>query len=151
MMVSSILMPLEKIMAEGATNLWQCKVTNERRFSTAPDRQKSLPTKSTLVETGHRRQQITKAQRLRNIIPITPSEGSRLQNTIVFPTLSRATLRDLVVACRADRTNRPVRRIDEFAIYGFSVETGTGDTVIFTLSKDSSMFCRRRHQSVCAS
>ena len=32
--LSGIILPLEKILAEGALNLWQCKQTQERRVTT---------------------------------------------------------------------------------------------------------------------
>ena len=119
--ISSILQPLEKILAEGAQNLWQCKVIQERKVP-QPDKQISI---STVAKTNSRidildvkRTDVLKAKRHNPPIVITPSTGSQLIMSIVFPTRTKSSIRALEVASRADRTSKTILVIDGHHIYG---------------------------------
>ena len=91
--LSTILLPLEKILAEGALNLWQCKVLQERKLptdtTTRPKERgdkNSHTIKSAALEDDH--MQMPKAKRHRQVTTSVPNTGSSLRPVLVFPTLS---------------------------------------------------------------
>ena len=121
--LASIVLPLEKILAEGALNLWQCKVMQERKL---PVSVKSRPNSNVKQSDGVLRisptdnvatpTALVKRSRLR--IDVAQSSGTHLRPTLGFPELSAKVLRDIEVANRADRSTKTVLRLDEYHLYG---------------------------------
>ena len=128
--LSTIILPLERILAEGALNMWQYKVVEERKRP----RQESIPIKlSGSAPTRHSEGQkeqgksrknnsqgytISRAKRLEISQPILPSTRSSLAATIAFPTLSLIYQKEIKGLCMPNKNSKSIRQIHDIIIYG---------------------------------
>ena len=116
--ISAILLPLERTLAEGALNLWQCKVVQERKLPHAsPDihRVQVRGKQSSSILSTHIP---SRATRLKRSIPLRPSRDTDLSLTLVFPDLSASQMRRITAACKADRSSQSILKVGDIHVYG---------------------------------
>ena len=126
--ISSILLPLEKILAEGALNMWQCKMAQERRMPTRPadirgisrllsqtsGDETPIPLPSHNPATHH----IPKSRRIRDTIPITTTTSNNFITKLVLPVMTTKMADKFTRVTLTHRLSAVVNTIAGYSLHG---------------------------------
>jgi len=128
--LTNIILPIERILAEGALNLWQTKVVQERRLPHhEPSKFPSHGPSASLNTNKQKRQDkssnkvvkfssLSRASRLKKSRQIYPSVGSSLHTTIAFPSLSTLQKRQVKRACMPENFSTSTLQCNDINVYG---------------------------------
>ena len=135
--LEAILVPLERILADGATNLWHCKVVNEKVLSRSDSPRRATPcrtrTKSdsdtTPLPSGPKKHSPPTKQQLRRDTVVLHSSGPACTNlSLSFPTIPAAARKRLAAAQHCKQIARTLVTIDgEYGITGSMLQHLCGD------------------------
>ena len=127
--LTAILKPIEQILADGARNLWHCKVCNERtRKKSQSNMEKSgnfrrsrndtSPSRMVPLLLHDNRPKLTREQRLRHEITLYSASGTLSSTAMVFPQCSVLMNSKLLKARQSKGTSKLFASIDEFKLHG---------------------------------
>ena len=135
--LEAILVPLERILADGAINLWHCKVVNEKVISRSDNTKRAAPCLSRTTPGGDtsplpsgpkKQSPPTKQQLRRDTVALHASGPARPGLALSFSTMSAAVTKRLRAAQHCKQLARTIITIDgEYGITGSMFQRLCGD------------------------